>query len=605
MIVAWGLLLAGPALAGPTTQAALGHSQLVTSVPAAGDVVATSPTEIRLVFSEPIEGAYTKLDLLDPDGRTLAGNIGAVDAADPYSLVALTTKLADGTYTVVWRALSAADGHTTSGLFTFGVGDVAPAPQGGSTADVGALHGGHDAGTALLETESRIAGDFGFLLAFGTPLISLLVLRTPRSVGVAKLIAGSLLVGVIGAAGLLILGAISTGLDLPTYGLESRTGILLMARGAIALVGAAAILAVARRRPFAALPIGVLAAGLGIVLVAAGGHAAAYASPAPVAVIVVHLAAAAIWLSGILSLAWLAIAGRSANVPADVPLSILVPRFSALALVSVGLVVLTGIYSDWIQTRSVVSIDTPYATTLLVKAGLATAAFAIGARNFFAGGRDGVGRFGPRIALESALALGVVVATGVLASGSPPAQQLPIRIAEAQSSVARSGPPVILEVAPGRPGPTRFVVSMPPPGGGSTVELQLLRLDANAQSRITLRPTADPGTFQAGGGLLPAGSRWDASLVVRAADGTESSRTRYSFALDAEGISEGRATPAVDPALAIAIVLLIGAAFGIAFTVGGGTLPRVDPATSRIAVLGGSAASIVIGAAALLGGPRL
>jgi len=83
------------------------------------------------------------------------------------------------------------------------------------------------------------------------------------------------------------------------------------------------------------------------------------------------------------------------------------------------------------------------------------------------------------------------------------------------------------------------------------------------------------------------------------------SRTRFSFALDSEGISEGRATAVVDPAIAVAVMLLIGAALGLAFTLGGGSLPRVDPAASRIAVLGGSAAGTVLGVLALFGGPRL
>ena len=115
-------------------------------------------------------------------------------------------------------------------------------------------------------------------------------------------------------------------------------------------------------------------------LLAISGHAAAYDSPAPAAAIVVHLVAASIWLAGILVLAWRAIAGGDGE-----PLSALVPRFSALALVSVGLIALTGIYSDWIQTRSLVSLDTPYSATLLVKIVLAVAAFSLGAFNYVVG----------------------------------------------------------------------------------------------------------------------------------------------------------------------------------------------------------------------------
>ena len=94
-------------------------------------------------------------------------------------------------------------------------------------------------------------------------------------------------------------------------------------------------------------------------------------------------------------------------------------------------------------------------------------------------------------------------------------------------------------------------------------------------------------------------------MVVHAHDGSEMSRTRFAFALDADSVNEGRATPVIDPAAIIAVLLLVGAALGFAFTLGGGSLPKVDPAASKIAVLSGSAASVILGALILFGGPRL
>lgn len=598
LVAAWTIVLAGLTLVGPATPVVHGHSQLVTSVPAAGDVVAAVPESIRLVFSEPIEAAYTKIDLLDANGRTLAAGVGAPDPADPYSLVAPLPDLPDGIYTVDWRSLSTADGHTASGFFTFGVGNVAPPATGGSGADTGSIHAGHDAGTALLETESRIVGNLGLLLALGLPVVGWLVLREPRSVGIAKLSAAGLGLAVVGALGLLLLGAIDLGTDPIAYGTDSRTGQLLLGRAAACAIGAAAVVMLAPRRTPLAYAVGAFAGLVGFVLLAISGHAAAYDSPAPAAAIVAHLVAASIWLSGVLVLAWKAIAGDDGE-----PLSSLVPRFSALALVSVGLIALTGVYSDWVQTRTLISLDTPYTATLVVKIALAIAAFALGAFNYVSGGREGDRGFRPRVVVESGLALAVVVATGVLASGSPPAQQKPVAIAAVPSSVVAGIAPPTLELAPGRPGPTRFVVAAVP--AQARVELVLQRLDANGSSRLALRPGSAPGTYEAGGGLLPAGSRWDVSVVVLAPEGSEASRTRYAFALDAESVSEGRATPPVDPAIIVAVILLVCAALGIAFTLGGGSLPRVDPATGRVATLGGSAAAAALGALILLGGPRL
>jgi methionine-rich copper-binding protein CopC len=83
LAAAAGLLLALPvALVGSATPVA-GHSQLVISVPAAGQVLPTSPTAISLVFSEQNEPRYGSLDLLDAAGGTILAGAGAPDPTDP------------------------------------------------------------------------------------------------------------------------------------------------------------------------------------------------------------------------------------------------------------------------------------------------------------------------------------------------------------------------------------------------------------------------------------------------------------------------------------------------------------------------------------------
>src|SRR6185295_10587206 len=96
--------------------------------------------------------------------------------------------------------------------------------------------------TALLETESRIAGDLGVLLAFGLVVVGWLVLRETRSVGLAKAIAACLVLAVVGAIGLIVLGGIGIGVNPLEYVVESRTGQLLLARIVTAGLGVLLIL---------------------------------------------------------------------------------------------------------------------------------------------------------------------------------------------------------------------------------------------------------------------------------------------------------------------------------------------------------------------------
>jgi hypothetical protein len=89
---------------------------------------------------------------------------------------------------------------------------------------------------------------------------------------------------------------------------------------------------------------------------------------------------------------------------------------------------------------------------------------------------------------------------------------------------------------------------------------------------------------------------------VRDHAGTEIGRTRYSFALDVTGVSLGRARPTIDPAVVVAIALLVAAALGLAFAIGGGVLPRVDAVASRVGLIAGSIVGAILGATILLGG---
>jgi methionine-rich copper-binding protein CopC len=110
-------LAAGPAFA---------HAKLVSEVPAAVDAATPVPTpapltELRLVFSESLNLAFSKLKLTDATGKDVTLGALALDPKDDKTLLApLTGTLPVGDYTVDWTAVSA-DGHKTTGTYTFKV----------------------------------------------------------------------------------------------------------------------------------------------------------------------------------------------------------------------------------------------------------------------------------------------------------------------------------------------------------------------------------------------------------------------------------------------------------------------------------------------------
>lgn len=611
-----GALVALLAIAGT----AAAHAQLVASSPAPGEVLEAPPAELRLTFSEPLEGGFSSADLADADGAPIVSRAGAVDAADPFTLVVPLPELAAGVYTVTWQSLSTADGHPARGFFTFGVGSVelpgtvsGQERAGADPADPIGLYGKWLAYLAML-------------LGAGVPLFAAAVLRDARLRGRVAAALGGLLVA---AALVLLLLAVrlplSQGDPLATYLLGSRGGLLALVRSGVLLAGGAAVLLLARRGGTAvALRVAAAAAIVGIGLHVATGHAAALGSPVPVLVQVVHLLAAATWLSGVVGLA--AVAWRPGDVlagPAP-PLAVLVPRFSALALAAIGLVGLTGLYAEWAQLGALPTPDDPWGRALLAKLAIVVAALAVGLVNHLDGGRraERLGGLRLRLGIESGLALAVLAASALL-STTPPAADRGIALEPRPSALGDVQRAIGLAVVPGRPGVNQLAVDLQGSIGDLPLDLVVTRVETGDETRISLAGTA-PGSepvdhtahaappptsgierYVADALVLPAGSRWDVSVVIGDGSGGELIRQRFTFAMGEERLSEGAAATLADGALIAGLLLLVGGMLGIGLGIGGWTLPRCEATASRLALLGGgalaAASGLAIGVGRLVG----
>ncbi|MDR7521638.1 MAG: copper resistance protein CopC [Armatimonadota bacterium] len=139
-------VLVGAALALLGAGAAAAHAYLRAAEPAEDSTVAVAPSEVRLVFSEPIEVRFSTFKVYrvpaDPgwDRRRLNAAAGALvsevlrrrgdeaDRADAGLATAARTTttvtlrlrphLAPGAYAVMWRVLSI-DTHVTQGFYVF------------------------------------------------------------------------------------------------------------------------------------------------------------------------------------------------------------------------------------------------------------------------------------------------------------------------------------------------------------------------------------------------------------------------------------------------------------------------------------------------------
>ena len=93
------------------------HAFLDRAEPRVGSSV-EAPPSLQLHFTEPIEPAFCRLEVMDPAGKRVDTSAAEHPAAD--ALRVTLPPLAPGEYTVHWAVVSV-DTHPTEGRFTFSV----------------------------------------------------------------------------------------------------------------------------------------------------------------------------------------------------------------------------------------------------------------------------------------------------------------------------------------------------------------------------------------------------------------------------------------------------------------------------------------------------
>jgi methionine-rich copper-binding protein CopC len=112
------------------TPLARAHADLDRSDPTADAVLTTAPTQIQLWFTQELfrRQGQNSIELYAADGSRQDQGEAVINDDDRTLLtVALQPDLPPGVYTVRWQAVSAEDGHESTGEFTFTIGTGAAA----------------------------------------------------------------------------------------------------------------------------------------------------------------------------------------------------------------------------------------------------------------------------------------------------------------------------------------------------------------------------------------------------------------------------------------------------------------------------------------------
>jgi hypothetical protein len=175
----------------------------------------------------------------------------------------------------------------------------------------------------------------------------------------------------------------------------------------------------------------------------------------------------------------------------------LLPRFLVIAILSVGTLVITGLYSGWVQVTIVEAVATPYGVTLLVKLGLVALLVFLWLQRLLFG--------------EAILVILVLLPVGMLGSLEP-ARQVASRLGIGQPDnltfqEAVDGEDVTLTVEPRQVGANQFTVLLKDRPGqfitnAAEVRLDLTYLDTDLGTTSTSASPTAPGEYVLEGQLL-------------------------------------------------------------------------------------------------------
>ena len=416
--------------------AAFAHASLISGVPSYGQRLAVSPGQVRLHFDQGVKAFPRSIRVLSADGTVVSGP--ARNGSDLHNMVAPLRRLPKGGYTIRWYALSN-DGHTVSGVYTFGVRVAAPP----------ILQAYGSSGPTRTEDVVRWVYFLSLALLIGGMTFRLGIL--PRVVPPAAERRSFMVIGIgvvlvlqVGIAAFLLRAEDALQLpfskllygDLSPIAKGTRFGLAFMAMTlGYAAVAALVFLAWLTDRIRFLWPALVLAlvfeSGLSL-----SGHSAVDAGASWLSELAdfVHLAAASIWVGGLVMLAAVVWPAAKA-LRRDAFL-----RFSRLATVCIAAILAAGVYLSILRLPHVHDLWTQsYGQVLLVKLSLVAVALLWGAVHHFVArpalerGQDSMLQRLPRSLIgESLVGISILLLAAVLVNSKPPPQPVKARVQAAR-----------------------------------------------------------------------------------------------------------------------------------------------------------------------------
>ena len=367
------------------------HPFLLDSEPGQGQNAPAGTTQIITNYSEAVEIGFSELRVYDANGNQIDNKDTAYNGGET-SLVVTTQPLEDGVYTITSKVLSKVDGHLVQAAIVFGVGDV--------KIDSALLEGQESSETTFIpESIARFPGLVGQTIVLGGIIVSITIWSSQQTrfrdvfndineqfkIKFSKIIGYGIIATF--ASNFIMLGVQTWRLEASPLDVIGTTfGTTWLIRMTITIIIIVLWFLMEKKNKISIKEqIPLLVASL--ILIATTtmmGHGAATELEAPWILDYAHNLLSSIWIGGVIFFAFVALPTitKTDNSTKEKIVLSLIPRFSGLFIIAIGILIITGPTLLWFLDDNVTSLtDSTYGKLILIKIGIAATMIALGGFN--------------------------------------------------------------------------------------------------------------------------------------------------------------------------------------------------------------------------------